>query len=351
LTLPTNSAVTKAISDPHSKRYVDLARFLTEFQYPVSLELSKYIGKRAYENNSCDPLEFFCVLTTKVYSTIIPKGDTSVLTRFLLDEKAEFKDKVSRLISSAKGWETGKVNDEGLARSIETFCRETTSVRLPVASFFLRMLVPRKFGTLDKRVTRALKSLGFQGIKDIPDKEKSIEEYLRKYSGFDYLEYNTLLTEIGKQYSVPSEAGGRRALYPSEVDMALYTYDKIGNSSLVPPMQGSLDEGRREKIDALMTIVKEIVNDVIDLSKEPWASKNKDENEVLWSKRLRGSGIKLMSGMRKLAEEGNLEGMLSFYINSLASERGTRVGKTLKDRGKKSLESEYAKVIKIYYGH
>lgn len=56
------------------------------------------------------------------------------------------------------------------------------------------------------------------------------------HDGFSYLVYNELLKEIGHRYTVLSKTGGTRCLTPSEVDIALYQYDKerINKQNTVP---------------------------------------------------------------------------------------------------------------------
>ena len=63
-----NLEIIKLITDPTKEHYVDLPRFLARFHYPVSLELSEYIGKTAYQRGFADALEFLCLMANKFYT-------------------------------------------------------------------------------------------------------------------------------------------------------------------------------------------------------------------------------------------------------------------------------------------
>jgi len=127
---------------------------------------------------------------------------------------------------------------------------------------------------------------------------------------------------------------------PSEVDMALYMFDKLeGKKERLIEAKGL---GKQEKIDKIMEIIEEILDGAITVS---------NREEVIkagWSGRIRGSAQKLEREMRKLAQRGDLTGMFKFYSNPLRSFRGKRIGAWLEKYNKKSLESEYEKVKKIY---
>jgi len=336
------------ISDKNSDAYIDLPKYFELFQYPVSLELSKYIGRKAYQEEFVDPLEFFCILANKVYSTIVERGKANILSDFILSEKEGFKEKVSELILSVKRWENGAISDELFAKAIENFCLRTYGVRLPVISFFLRLLLPHKFGTLDIRATNALKSIGFKGIKDIPADETDKEAYFERYSGLDYLEYNALLLEIGRHYEIGTEYGEQRTMMPSEVDMALYMYDKLGGQAeiIVTRVRGEKANQTRSKIEKIMEIVAAVYNDAISVANEDWAKAPAPDGKS-WSGKIRGSARKMKGEMDNLARQGNLEELYNYYIKTLGSERGMRIGELLNQCGKKSLESEFEKVKKI----
>lgn len=131
-----NMKLIEEISNESSSEYIDLPSYFRRFQYPVSLELSKYAGQRAYQRGMLDSLEFFCILTNKVYTRIIAERKAKGLVGFILKEKEGFSKKASQLILSIKKWECGQIDDDHLAQAIENFCLETTGVRLPVVSFF-----------------------------------------------------------------------------------------------------------------------------------------------------------------------------------------------------------------------
>ena len=176
----------------------------------------------------------------------IKTSEENILESFIIKEGKLIEDKTRSLILAVKKWETGELSDFKLAKAITEFCQDTYAVRLPMASFFLRMLLPEKFGTLDFRCINALKSLGF-AVKEIPPESLDKNAYLQKYNGLDYLEYNKLITEIGRHYKVYSKFGGQRHLTPSEVDMALYQYDKEAGV-LEKPIVPSGKLSRAEKI-------------------------------------------------------------------------------------------------------
>jgi hypothetical protein len=67
-----------------------------------------------------------------------------------------------------------------------------------------------------------------------------------------------------------------------------------------------------------------------------------------YSGMLISSAEKMMNIMRSLAKKGDLDGICKYYINALGDLTGKRVGKILSQYGKKSLESEFLKVNKIY---
>jgi len=336
-----NKDVISVISDKNNDKYVDLQRYFGEFRYPVSIELVEYIGQRAYQNEVIDPIGFLCILGTKIYTTVRANRDASSLSKYILKEEPEkFKAKSSEFIKNLKRWETSVINDSEFSELIEDFCLNTQGVRLPVLSFFLRMLQPKRFGTLDERATNALKTLGFISIKKIPkifDKTK----YFQKYSGLDYLSYNELLTKIGEQYRIITYDGSVRPMTPSEIDMALYMFDKLKGKAEVPLRTL---ESSKQKIDQIMSILNEIAEGVYSLASEEWAVRTE------WSGRLTGSANKLMRQMELYAERGDLDGIFRYYQNALGDELGRKVGMILMQNGKKSLESEYENVKKIYYG-
>lgn len=201
------------IANEKSSKYLDLPAFLAKFSYPVSLQLAESVGCKVYQKGFADALEFVCIMVSKYYTNIRHSDHhkiTPIVEKFIIWEGEKIKERTKALISTVKKWEVGNVGDRELGNAIDEFCN-CYGVGLPLVSFFLRMLLPEKFGTLDKHVINALKSLGF-------------EVYV--HDGFSYLLYNELLKEIGRHYKIPSRTGGMRCLTPSEVDMALYQYDK-----------------------------------------------------------------------------------------------------------------------------
>lgn len=336
---PNELDLIKRISDKNSEKYVNLVDWYKSFQYPVSLEFSKKIGKKAYQTGSIDPLEFFHILTNKIYTTIIAKNNASTLAKFILNEKGdEFKGNASKIISAAKEWESGDIDNKQFAIEIESFYNSTKGVALRVTSFFLRMLLPAKLSTLDMHVVNALRMFGFERIKNID-----------KFTAIDYLEYNVLLEKIGLRYRIESESG-LRAMTPAEVDMALFMYDKLGSQDeiIVTKVRDEKANQTRNKIEKIMKIIEAVYKNAISVAEMDWARKAKDEYGKLWSAKIRGSAEKMKREMDKHARKGNLKEIYNYYINALGSERGMRIGELLKQYGKKSLESEFEKVKKIY---
>ena len=64
----TNRRIIERISNKRTKHYVDLPKFLRRFSYPVSLELSEFVGAKVYQKGFADPLEFLCLLANKFYT-------------------------------------------------------------------------------------------------------------------------------------------------------------------------------------------------------------------------------------------------------------------------------------------
>lgn len=340
----TNKELIRDLSNPVSSKYVDLPKYLEKFEYPVSLHLAEYIGQKAYQRGTLDQLEFLCILTNKMYANILQQRDNPFpsLENFILREKESFEEKASKLIEIVRKWDVGIITNNQLASEIEEFCSKTYGVRLPVISFFLRMLMPNKFATLDVRVTNVLKNLGFKGIKEIPKEEQNKTLYFQEYSGLDYLEYNELITEMGRCYNMQLRKDEMRIMMPAEVDMALYTYDKIGITEKYS-ITLNLDPIRKKKIDEIMKILVEIRSDVYNVANEDWAFKTG------WSGKLKGSADKLMREMEKYANEGNLEGIMNYYVNAMGDDMGKNVARILQEKKKKSLESEYDRVKTIFY--
>jgi hypothetical protein len=331
--LEDNQTLITDISNQNSENYADLPAFFNHFRYPVSLEFSELIAQKAYQEGALDPLGFFHILVNKVYSTIVENHDMSSLDRFLLNERDGFSPKAAQLIKTVKEWECGMSDDTTLAKAIEHFCLNTQSVRLPVISFFLRLMLPNKFGTLDVHAVNALQTLGFKEVKEIPADEQNKTSYFQRYSSLDYLQYNRLLAEIGQHYEI-STTKGKRPMFPAEVDMALYMFDKIGKQKKRPDSHNKTAE--------VMKILEGIAADVYEVSDMEWAKKSG------YAGMLRSSAEKLMKIMRAYAQKGDIESMYKYYVNALGDPTGKRVGELLRDCKKRSLESEFTKVKKIY---
>lgn len=208
------------VTDNSSTVYVDLTELYRQFEYPVSLDLAKLAGRSGYARGHLDPLEFLVLIWTKMYNNINSVEDSSRIASLFYQERDEIRPRSNQLIEAVKKYEIGR-DSAALANEIENFSLNTANVRLPVASFILRMLRPDLFGTIDVRALSALRKIGFKGTKTLPASQLDKEDYLRAFSGIDYLRYNSLLTNIGAKYKFAD-----RIMWPSEVDMALYEYDK-----------------------------------------------------------------------------------------------------------------------------
>lgn len=322
--------IIEKISEKGTDHYANLPEYLKRFNYPVSLELSEWIGAKVYQKGFADPLEFLCLMANKFY-TSIEHPTENVLQSFIIREGKSIESKSRALILAVKKWEVEAIQDSQLAKAITDFCRDTYGVRMPMASFFLRMLLPEKFGTLDVRCNNSLRSLGFN-VKNLPPENTDKDTYLEKYSGFDYLEYNQLITEIGKHYSVPSKLGGHRHMIPSEVDMALYEFDKHGGSVTTPIFESMKALSKEEKVREIMRIVEEIVEGT--RTGPPWVRK---------------AGYSFLQNMRQHAANNDLNSMFNYYRRLAEGGKGKSIGNWLKMKNHRSVESEFERVKKIYF--
>ena len=328
-----NERIIHKITNQGTDQYVDLPRFLKQFNYPVSLEVSEYIGRLVYHKGFADALEFLCLMANKFYTRIMNSiAPKPILESFIVKEGDSIKEKTKVLIEAVKKWEAGYVTDSELAEKITDFCKNTYGVRLPMASFFLRMLLPERFGTLDVHCVHALKSLGFE-IKDVPTDEllDNKNVYFNQYNGLDYMQYNELLTEIGRQYKIPSKFGVYRYMTPSEVDMALYEYDKRTGIVETHIETSSKTLSREEKVQKILNIIEEIVKGT--QKGPPWVRK---------------AGNSLLEKMRRYAERNDLDSMFDYYTRLATGTTGKSVGEWLKRKGLPSIESEFEKVKQIY---
>jgi len=319
------------ITTRESRSYVDLPRFLARFNYPVSLNLSEHIGRVVYQKGFADGLEFLCLMANKFYTWIVNAQEPQhILESFVVEENKRIEWKTRDLISTVKKWETGQASNTELTKAITRFCRMTYGVRFPMVSFFLRMILPDRFGVLDVHCVGALQSLGFK-VKDIPTKESDKDAYFEQYDGLDYVKYNELIAEVGRCYSLPSKSGGQRCMTPSEVDMALYEYDKsagVLETDLTTPEQRLSVE---DKVRGIMDIVEEIVE----------GTKTGPD----WVKR---AGYNFSAKMRRFAGRNDLDSMFKYYSNVAAGRAGKGVGDWLRSQGLPSVESQMEKVKRIY---
>jgi len=328
--LEANKRIIERISEIGTSRYVNLPEYLKRFSYPVSLELSEWIGAKVYQKGFADPLEFLSIMANKFYTSIEHPSSENILESFLMREGKSIEGKSRVLILSVKKWEAEAIKDSQVAETITGFCRDTYGVRMPMASFFLRMLLPERFGTLDVRCISSLKSLGFE-VKDMPPEKTNKNTYFEKYNGLDYLEYNQLITEIGKHYYLPSKLGGQRHMSPSEADMALYEYDKH-KGPVTTPIESRKALSREEKVQKIMSIVEEIVEGT--RTGPDW---------------VRNAGYRFMQNMRQYTVSNDLESMFNYYRRLAEGGKGKSVGNWLKMKNRPSIESEFERVKKIYF--
>jgi hypothetical protein len=270
-------------------------------------------------------------MAAKFY-TSIDSSSVGILERFILKEGKTIEQKTRTLVFSVKMWETRPKGDNELAEAITDFCLKTFAVRLPTASFFLRMLAPEKFGTIDFRSVNALKTLGFK-FKSLPPKNLEKEIALKQFDGADYLQYNELITEIGKHYQIPWELGGVRHMTPSEVDMALYTYNKQSRkrTTLTDPSTKTAIDAK--KIQRIMLIVEELVRGT--RTGPDW---------------VQTAGEHFLRTMKRYAADNDLPSMFEYCTRLATGRRGKTIAKWLEKGGKPSIESEYKKIRAICEG-
>jgi len=137
-----------------------------------------------------------------------------------------------------------------------------------------------------------------RGLILVVKPRKGVKDAFQEYSGLDYIHYNRLLEEIGRRYQVFTEQGKRRPMTPSEVDMALYTFDKMGPTIGIRPAP-PIDRSR--KIKEFMRVIEEVVNDVYEVAEMPWAKRGG------YSGMLRSFGEKLLRIMKGYARKGDLK--------------------------------------------
>lgn len=336
-----NKALAQQISNPNDPKYVDLRSYFFAFDYPLSLSTADHIGRIAYQRGHLDVLELFALIANKVFNNLTSEDNARSLGLFLLRERDTAVQKSRELIGAIKKYAIDGTRGD-LEEAITKFSAGTYYVRLPVASFIMRMLLPGHFATIDVRALNALRAIGFEGIKKLPAESPDKGEYLAAFSAGDYLDYNGLLADLGNQYLMPG-GGTTRHMWPSEVDMALYTFDKLGGGT-VPCQKHEMAEASvtESKAKRIMAVVEEVYNDVIKLAGEPWAQKSGI------GPRMRGAAIELRGNMLQLAQKDNHGEMYRYYYNALASENGKLIGQVLQERGRKSLESERERVDSIY---
>jgi hypothetical protein len=322
----------KRISKKGTDQYANLPQFLIQFSYPVSLELSEWIGAKVHQKGFADPLEFLCLMANKFY-TSINSPEANILESFILNEGRSIENKTRSLVLAVKSWEVNELSDNDLAEAITDFCQNTYAVRLPMASFFLRMLLPDRFGTVDFRCINSLKSLGFE-VTELPPDNTDKDSYLKQYNGSDYLEYNKLITEIGKSYQVHSKSGGQRHMTPSEADMALYEYDKRAGKSEIPISIAVKSPSDEDKIQKIMNIAEEIVRGT--------------RTGPTWVER---AGESFLRNMKRCAESNDLDAMFEYCTRLAKGPRGKGIAGWLESKKLPTIESEYERIETIYYGN
>jgi hypothetical protein len=325
----TNKKVIERISKKGTEFYINMPQFFMQFSYPVTLELSEWIGAKVYQKGFANPLEFLCLMANKFYTSINASSE-NILESFILNEGKAIKEKTRKLVHIVKKWEINEENDNELAEAITDFCRKTYAVRIPMASFFLRMLLPQKFGTIDFRCIVALKSLGFE-TKELPPENTDKDTYLKQYNGADYLQYNIIITEIGKHYQIPTKFGGTRHMTPSEVDMALYEYNKEAGKLTAQITITLKTPTDADKIQRIMDIVEEIVKGT--------------RTGPSWVKR---AGESFLRNMKKYAANNDIDAMFEYCTRLAKGGKGKGIAKWLQNRGMPSIESEYEKIKSIY---
>ncbi len=334
-----NSSLIRKIADEKSS-YPNLPELYKSFQYPVSLKFPIQIGRTAYQKEETDILEFFHILTTKIYTRIIQSQKTELLNTFLLQENnPNFKDKSRVLIKAVKEFDSSRISEDKFAETIQDFCKNTVGVRLPVISFLLRCMHPEKFATIDYHVINALISLGFTEIKELPTDEPNIDEYFRKFSAIDYLNYIKLLSEIGEQFTIQTSKGIQK-MNPSKVDMALFTFDKLHFKNY--SIKHNMDSDVKDKIAKIKVLIDEIVQGADEVSKIEWVIKGSYGGMVT------ASASKLKRVIESYATKDDIDGIFSYCLNALSDDTGIRVSKILKACNKKTLEDKFPEIEKIY---
>jgi len=240
---------------------IRLDDYYHKFKYPIPMTVTNFIGQIGWQQNKLSILDVFYLWFQKMYNNILHSEVNqreqikNLIFDFLMQDREKFEARISDLILKAKDWTSKKINDQIFASYLEEFCKIQRGIQIKTLSFILRVLFPLKFATIDVRVTQALKKLGF--------KIKVLEfDSFESYSGIEYLEYIELLSEIGKKFTLIYQ-GTSREMYPSEVDMALYIYDKESLES------GTDIKKSRFKFDSKAFIVEvEDISDISDLKKK-----------------------------------------------------------------------------------
>jgi len=210
---------------------IKLDEYFYKFSYPIPLKVTYFIGQIGWRDEKLSILDVFYLWFQKIYNSVYYSKDSkreankNLIFNFLMQPQQMFESKISELIQKAKNWKNHNITDREFATYLDNFCKKQKGINIRTLSFILRILYPIKFGTIDVRATQALKKLDFK-LKVLTFDDGT------NYNGEEYLEYIKLLECIGEKYTIIYE-GSKRKMYPGEVDMALYTFDKIRKKSKV----------------------------------------------------------------------------------------------------------------------
>ena len=123
-------------------------------------------------------------------------------------------------------------------------------------------------------------------------------------------------------------------MFPSEVEVALYQYDKTKPIVKLSISTSITKETsfNTNKIQKIMEIVEKIVEGT--KTGPPWVKK---------------AGENLLQKMKNYAANNDLDSMFRYYANLAKGEKGKRIAKWLEEKKLPSIESEYEKINSIYY--
>ncbi|MHA1380627.1 MAG: hypothetical protein ACTSRG_19850 [Candidatus Helarchaeota archaeon] len=333
------------------QKSVDLVLLYNQFEYPFSLKISKYIGQIGWHQNKLSLLDIFYLWFQKIYNNLInaPRSsqdsNKNLIFNFLMQDKAKFEKDIQDLIEHAKSWDQNGISDEDFSIFLDEFCENHKGFQMRTLSFVLRMLLPKRFATIDVRVTKALKKLGFNR------KVLEFNDHVN-YSGKEYLEYIKLLAEIGKKYKFLDEGTPRR-MYPGEVDIALYVFDKKNEKSI------KIKSLEFQQISSIQELNAKYAN-------EMFIALNKNLIEVIRQEFLKDKRVTrseknqikrsvqtLEFKLNQFKNQSDIEGMYD-YIVRLSSQKqsylpGVKARKILQNWGYPSVESIKRKYLDKLY--